>query len=279
MLHVIATDLDGTLLDSEHKIADFTALTLRELSARGVQLVIATGRHFLDVRGIREVIGVDAYLITSNGARVHDAHDNEIFAENVDPAIVRTLLQPEFTAGTLANLYVDEGWLVDRECPELIGTYYQDSGFGYQVTDFSRHSGEGVAKVLYIADHATLERIEALILERFGDELYITFSAHDCLEIMAPTVSKGHALTAVLARLGVDAEHCAAFGDGQNDIELLAVAGHGHIMANASPKLKAAHPALPVIGSNHEHGVATRLRELFALPALTDNGVLRDSHT
>lgn len=268
MLHAIATDLDGTLLGANHSLSEPTTRTLRELSALGVKFIIATGRHFLDVRGIREVIGVDAYLITSNGARVHDGDDNEIFAENVDPDIVRALLQPEFTAGTLANLYIDEGWLVERECPELIGVYYQDSGFSYQVCDLPNHSGEGVAKVLYIADHDTLLQVEALILERFADAVYVTFSARDCLEVMAPTVSKGHALTEVLARLGVDREHCAAFGDGQNDITLLEVAGQGYIMANASPKLKEAHPELPVIGSNHEHGVATRLRELFSLPPL-----------
>ncbi|WP_028454179.1 Cof-type HAD-IIB family hydrolase [Chitinilyticum litopenaei] len=265
MLHAIATDLDGTLLDADHKIADFTAQTLRELHARDIQIIIATGRHFLDVRGIRDVIGVDAYLITSNGARVHDAEDNELLADNLEPHIVRALLQEEFTAGTLANLYVDEGWLVDRECPELIGTYYQDSGFGYQVRKLAAHDGSGVAKVLYIAEHAHLQGIEERILERFADEVYITFSAHDCLEVMAPTVSKGHALTEVLGRLGIDAEHCIAFGDGQNDIEMLAVAGHAYVMANASPKLKAAHPQLPVIASNNEHGVAQQLRALFAL--------------
>ncbi|MBE9608472.1 Cof-type HAD-IIB family hydrolase [Chitinilyticum piscinae] len=268
MLHAIATDLDGTLLGADHSLSEPTKQTLRELSSQGVKFIIATGRHFLDVRGIREVIGVDAYLITSNGARVHDGADVEIFAENVEPDIVRALLQPEFTAGTLANLYIDEGWLVERECPELIGVYYQDSGFSYQVADLQNHSGEGVAKVLYIAEHETLLRTEALILERFGDEVYVTFSAADCLEVMAPTVSKGHALTEVLARLRVDREHCVAFGDGQNDITLLEVAGQGYIMANASPKLKAAHPEMPVIGSNAEHGVAVQLRKLFGLPAM-----------
>lgn len=260
---MIVTDLDGTLLDSEHKVDPYTAETFRTLAANGINITIATGRHFLDVKGIRSVLGVPAHLITSNGARVHAPDDQEIYAENVDPALARTLMQPEFSAGALLNAYVDEGWLVERECPELVGVYYKDSGFGYQVCDLKNHSGEGMAKILYIGEHAALTAIEAKILAQFGDQVYITFSAHDCLEVMAPTVSKGHALQAVLTRLDSDKAHCVAFGDGQNDIEMLGVAGTAFVMANASDKLKAAHPNLPVIGSNEQHGVATQLRSMF----------------
>lgn len=265
MRTMIVSDLDGTLLDKEHKVDAFTAETLQTLAAQGYAITIATGRHFLDVRGIRAALGVPAHLITSNGARVHDPEDREIYAENIEPELARALMQPDVSSGSLLNAYVDEGWLVERECEELVGVYYKDSGFGYQVCDLAAHSGEGIAKILYIGEHQALTEIESRILARYGDEVYITFSAHDCLEVMAPTVSKGHALTAVLARLGIDAEHCCAFGDGQNDIEMLAVAGQGFVMANASPKLKAAHPNLPVIGSNEQHGVASQLRKMFNL--------------
>jgi Cof subfamily protein (haloacid dehalogenase superfamily) len=265
MQTMIVTDLDGTLLDSEHKVDPYTAETFQALAAQGFHIAIATGRHFLDVQGIRSVLGISAHLITSNGARVHAPNDEEIYAENIEPALARTLLQPEFSAGSLLNVYVDEGWLVERECPELIGTYYKDSGFGYQVVNLAQHNGEGVAKILYIGEHDVLHAIEEKIIAQYGSDVYITFSAHDCLEVMAPTVSKGHALTAVLARLGIDAEHCIAFGDGQNDIEMLSVAGQAFVMENASPKLKQAHPELPVIGSNQKHGVAAQLRSMFKL--------------
>jgi Cof subfamily protein (haloacid dehalogenase superfamily) len=265
MQKMIVSDLDGTLLDIEHKVDAYTAATFQALAAQGVNITIATGRHFLDVKGIRESLGVSAHLITSNGARVHDPDNNEIFAENLEPELARALLQPEISTGTLLNVYVDEGWLVERDCPELVGVYYKDSGFNYQVVDLKAHSGEGIAKILYIADHAALTAVEAKIIDQYGDEVYITFSADDCLEVMAPTVSKGHALTEVLGRLGIDAAHCYAFGDGQNDIQMLAVAGYPFVMSNASPKLKTAHPHAPVIGSNNEHGVAEQLRKIFTI--------------
>ncbi|KAF0813012.1 Pyridoxal phosphate phosphatase YigL [Andreprevotia sp. IGB-42] len=264
MPHVIASDLDGTLLDANHTVDAYTAQTLQTLEAQGVRFIIATGRHYRDVRGIRDVLGIRAYLVTSNGARVHDPDNRLVHAENLEPEYARALCQPEFAAGTRLNIYLDDDWLIDAEDEWLAGLH-QDSGFTYQVSDLTQHSGEGVAKVLYIADHEYLLGLEARIRERFGDALYVTFSMPDCLEIMAPTVSKGHALTVVLGELGFGAEDCAAFGDGLNDLEMLQTAGLPFLMGNANPKLVAQLPDVPQIGSNNEEGVARHLRQLFGL--------------
>src|SRR5262245_61830072 len=120
MYQVIASDLDGTLLNAEHQADPITSATLRELEARGVHLIIATGRHYCDVRGIREAIGIDAHLITSNGARVHAPDNTLIHSENIPADLVRALVQPEFSAGTLTNLYLDEDWLISEPCDWLL---------------------------------------------------------------------------------------------------------------------------------------------------------------
>jgi HAD superfamily hydrolase (TIGR01484 family) len=100
MYSVIATDLDGTLLHSDHTLDPFTAETVRTLAARGIEIIIATGRHYRDVAGIRDLLGVDAYLITSNGARVHAPGDHCVYSRNIDPAFVRRLVQPDLAGGS-----------------------------------------------------------------------------------------------------------------------------------------------------------------------------------
>ncbi|GGP26293.1 Cof-type HAD-IIB family hydrolase [Silvimonas amylolytica] len=262
MYQVIASDLDGTLLNADHMVDAYTAETLRLLQAQGVHFVIATGRHYLDVRGIRDVLGVRAYLITSNGARVHDWDNRLVYAENLEPEVARQLLQAEFSEGTHLNVYLDEQWLAGSHA-QWLADLHQDSGFSYELADLPNHSGEGIAKVLYIGEHEHLLTVEEKLIERFGDELYVTFSMPDCLEVMAPTVSKGHALTAVLAELGIPATDCIAFGDGPNDIQLLQTAGHPFVMGNANPRLTDALPNVPQIGLNTEAGVAHQLRKLF----------------
>ncbi|WP_432719647.1 Cof-type HAD-IIB family hydrolase [Jeongeupia wiesaeckerbachi] len=262
MYQVIASDLDGTLLDGDHTASAFTAQTLQTLQARGIPLIIATGRHYCDVRGIRAALGIRAHLITSNGARIHDPDNQLMYARNIAPAIVREMMQPEFSEGASVNLYLDEEWLIGAPNERLMDMH-KDSGFTYRVDDLPKHSGEGVAKVLYIAEPAHLAKIEARLYERFGHGLYITYSLPDCLEIMAPTVSKGHALQVVLDSLQLPMAHCVAFGDGLNDLDMLGTAGHPFMMANANAKLVALLPEVPQIGLNTDAAVALKLRELF----------------
>ncbi|HGL4262017.1 Cof-type HAD-IIB family hydrolase [Burkholderia dolosa] len=273
MYKVIATDLDGTLLNGEHQLDPYTIETFRRLDREGLQFVIATGRHYADVAGIRNVLGIRPYLITSNGARVHAPDDTTIHAQNIDPAIVRALVQPA-VAGThgrvIVNLFTDDGWLIDRDAPHLLA-FHQDSGFRYEVIDVASHDGADIAKVLYIGEPADLAVVAERMRVQFGDALYVTYSLPDCLEVMTANVSKGRALRAVLARIGVDAGHCIAFGDNMNDIDLLETAGHAFMMNNANPDLIARLPHIPRIGNNFEAGVARHLRRLFSLEDSVDD--------
>jgi len=262
MYQLIASDLDGTLLNGEHMVDAYTAETLRTLEERGVQFVIATGRHYLDVMGIRDVLGIRAHLITSNGARIHSPDNELIHAEDIPANLVKELSQAEFSAGTLLNFYLDDAWLIDQHSQYLLDMH-QDSGFTYRIEDLANHNGHGVPKILYIGNHAHLLEVESKLRERFGNTLYITFSMPDCLEVMAASVSKGHALQVVLDRLSLKREQCIAFGDGQNDLELLQTAGHPRLMSNANPRLIAALPNVVQIGSNEESGVAKHLRSAF----------------
>ncbi|MCO8632695.1 Cof-type HAD-IIB family hydrolase [Burkholderia multivorans] len=270
MYKVIATDLDGTLLNSDHQLDPYTIETVRRLDRDGVQFVIATGRHYADVAGIRDVLGIRPYLITSNGARVHAPDDTTIHAQDIDPAIVRRLVLPEVAGAhgrVIVNLFTEHGWLIDRDAPHLL-EFHQDSGFRYEVIDMLAHDGADIAKVLYIGEPADLAIVAEQMRVQFGDALYVTYSLPDCLEVMTANVSKGRALRAVLGRLGVDAGHCVAFGDNMNDIDLLETAGHAFMMNNANPDLIARLPHIPRIGNNFDAGVARHLRTLFALEDL-----------
>ena len=78
MYRVVASDLDGTLLSPDHTLSPYAKETLKLLTARGVNFVFATGRHHVDVGQIRDNLEIKSYMITSNGARVHDTDGNLI---------------------------------------------------------------------------------------------------------------------------------------------------------------------------------------------------------
>jgi len=266
MYSIIATDLDGTLLNTDHQVDPFTVETVRELQARGVRFIIATGRHYRDVVGIRKVLGIDAYLITSNGARIHAPDNERIYARDLAPAAVRRLVQPDLAGSerVIVNLFADDAWLIDRHAPELLA-FHQDSGFDYDVMDLREHNGENIAKVLYIGEPDDLKVTAANLEREFGDSIYVTYAMHDCLEVMTSDVSKGRALQFVLDRLDIDTAHCVAFGDNMNDIDLLETAGRPFMMNNANPALIKRLPNVPRTGNNFEAGVAHQLRALFGM--------------
>jgi Cof subfamily protein (haloacid dehalogenase superfamily) len=267
MYKVIATDLDGTLLNADHQVDPFTVETVRKLEKDGLKFVIATGRHYCDVAGIRDLLGINPYLITSNGARIHAPDNSVLHADDLPPEIVRRLVLPEIV-GThgrvIVNLFADQDWLIDRDAPELL-EFHQDSGFTYHVTDLPGHDGVDIAKALYIGEPADLAYVSANLAREFGDALYVTYSLPNCLEVMTSTVSKGRALRVVLDLLDVDASQCVAFGDNMNDVDMLETAGHPFMMNNANPDLIALLPNVPRIGNNFEAGVAHHLRKLFSM--------------
>ncbi|WP_295383915.1 Cof-type HAD-IIB family hydrolase [uncultured Thiodictyon sp.] len=262
MVQLIVCDLDGTLLTPEHRLGDYTRSVLERVRAQGLEVILASGRHFQDIRTLADQLGRHGCLISSNGAAVHDRHQHLVDCQPLDPADARALINQCVPAEVHVNCYRTDDWLVDRPEPYLL-QFHQASGFGYRVVDLAAIDGTGVLKVFFYATPQRLRPLEHAIQARFGDRVHTTFSLPVTLEVMARGVSKGAALADVAGRLGIGLDAVLAFGDGMNDLELLQCAGTGILMANADPRLRAALPALQVIGSNAEESVARYLEGLF----------------
>ena len=242
MYQVVASDLDGTLLSPDHTLSPYAKETLKLLTARGINFVFATGRHHVDVGQIRDNLEIKSYMITSNGARVHDLDGNLIFAHNLDRDIASDLFgvvndNPDI----ITNVYRDDEWFMNRHRPEEM-RFFKEAVFQYALYEPGLLEPEGVSKVFFTC---------------------VSFSTLTCLEVMAGGVSKGHALEAVAKKLGYSLKDCIAFGDGMNDAEMLSMAGKGCIMGSAHQRLKDLHPELEVIGTNADDAVPHYLRKLY----------------
>lgn len=265
MYKFIVSDLDGTLLNGDHVISDYTKNVLRKLTQQGIYFIFATGRHHQDVNAIKNNLGVDAYMITSNGARVHNHYNELIFSENIDPALVTEIVAFTTThfSHISTNLYNDDGWLSQDDVSDF-EEFFQDSRFNYTRFDLNSCLQHNVAKFFFTADtHEDLQPLNAALKARWADKLNISYSTMTCLEVMAKNVSKGHALERVVTQLDYQLTDCIAFGDGFNDTEMLTMSGKGCIMQNAPQQLKDHLPNLEVIGSNINDGVSTYLSQLF----------------
>ncbi|QKJ89136.1 Pyridoxal phosphate phosphatase YigL [Paramixta manurensis] len=264
MYHIVASDLDGTLLSPDHRLTPYTKETLKLLTARDVHFVFATGRHHIDVSQMRDNLEIEAFMITSNGARVHNTAGDLIFSHNLDEDIAHDLFAVKYDdPEILTNVYRNDEWYLSRHRPEE-NKYFIESEFTYRVFEPGMLETDGISKVFFTCDDAErLVPLEQALIARWGDRVNVSFSFPTCLEVMAGGVSKGHALEEVAKLLGYSLKECVAFGDGLNDKEMLTMSGKGCIMRNAHQRLKDLLPEMEVIGSNAEDAVPHYLRQLF----------------
>lgn len=185
MYHVVASDLDGTLLSPDHLLTPYAKETLKLLTQRDVHFVFATGRHHIDVAQIRDSLEISAFMITSNGARVHNTEGELIFTHNLDADIARDLYNIEHhNPDILTNVYLNDDWYMNRESPAQ-KEFFRESVFNYQVFEPALLPTEGVCKVYFTCeDHDKLLILEEAINARWGDRVNVSFSFPTCLEVM-----------------------------------------------------------------------------------------------
>lgn len=263
----VVSDLDGTLLNAEHTIGQFTIDTLHKVREKGVDIALATGRKYEDVAFFAKKIGIsDMMFITSNGARIHDSTGQLLYQNSLPADIAHEILNTPFDRSKIcANTYQDAGWFINIDIPAL-AKYHQDSGFTYQVVDFNQHNLSGMEKLFFIARKPEdLLDLEHYLRDKYGDVTEIVYSSLLCLEVMNKNVSKSNGIRSVIQNRDYTLQDCIAFGDGMNDEKMLCDVGKGCVMANANPALKKVTPHLEQIGCHQHEAVASYLRAIFAI--------------
>jgi len=234
----IVSDMDGTLLNEHHVIGDFTAQTLEHLYDNKVDIILATGRNYFDVSSILKKTKVkEAVLITSNGAQAHNLQGELLLNNALPEEIAYQVMNLPFDDNRVCvNSYQADGWFINKDIPELY-KYHKDSGFLYEVVDFKQHHGRDTEKVFFIGKApADLVELEQRLRQDFGERISLTYSTPICLEVMNKNVSKATALAQVIEQREYGLQDCIAFGDGMNDVEMLAEVGKGCMMGNADPR-------------------------------------------
>ncbi|MFP8966948.1 HAD family hydrolase [Pokkaliibacter sp. CJK22405] len=262
---LIVSDMDKTLLNADHALAPLTLQTLRELHALGHVITLASGRHHQDLASYRQQLGFPTYVISSNGAHLYQPDDQLISETLIEPELVKAASALPLDEAIGMSIYTRDGWLINRPDPEL-AELHQHTAFRYEVTPgIYGYDGDDAAKLLYAGTPEQLAVQEGRLRENFEGKLHITYSQPHYLEVMAPGVNKGTALSRLLEELSLTTADCHVFGDNLNDLEMLQLADHAHVMANAHPQLAGQIPHAKIIGHHDEEGVARQLRASFNL--------------
>ena len=258
-IKVVISDLDGTLLNSDHTISAYTKSVFQELHKQNYLIIVATGRHHLDAMAIVNNLGFPVYLVTSNGARIHSPQRELLYSFNMNGESVKSVLALDIDPDITTVLFRETVWQTSKTNKKL-NAFQKDLVYPPEVVNFAELEDFNAIKIFFTHDdHQKLVDLQDRILETHSDDFHHAFSLPICLEFMDKSVDKSVAISKILEKEGYAFEQAISFGDGFNDEKMLEAAGIGLIMGNAPENLKTKLPHLEVISSNNEDGVARYL--------------------
>ncbi|UFP96329.1 HAD-IIB family hydrolase [Gloeobacter morelensis] len=260
-----AFDLDGTLLDTHHRLTPATVRAVRRVEASGVRVLLATARTVGAIRPYLELLATPGLVVAHNGALVCDTATGAIpFRCAVDRQVALAAVQTALAGGLAVHFNGDERVYAFAPHP-LSRSYGQELGITLDYPEAGCAPPEDPVSVLVIGEFAPLDALRTQLAcafaERFAAVLAPWKERIWRLQLRAPATSKGAAVFAVARTLGIIPTEVLAFGDNLNDSELIAGCGLGIAMGNAVLELQELADFVTL--DNAREGVARALEVLF----------------
>jgi Cof subfamily protein (haloacid dehalogenase superfamily) len=272
-IQLISMDIDGTLLDSHGKLPEENARAIAEASARGIEIVLSTGRRFDFARGIADALPCDLHLIVNNGSLIKsksgETHQRLLLPSDTARRVLDAT--PEFRAGAAVvfdrlggkQLILEH---INWDDPLRGGYFRRNREFLAESVPLAAClNGEDPIQVMYVGGcQAVRAAMQALETLAFAGEYTLALAEYEqrnlsILDVLRRGVTKGAALAEWARRRGIARENVMAIGDNWNDREMLEFAGLPVVMGNSIQDLKSRGWAVTL--SNDEGGVACAIRK------------------
>jgi hydroxymethylpyrimidine pyrophosphatase-like HAD family hydrolase len=287
-LHLIAVDIDGTLLNPQFQISEADLAALQRAHGEGIEVILVTGRRHAFALPIAQQLGFDLWLISSNGAITRSLAGKTFHRDLLPHPTCRELVRvmQEFrgqTVLTFDGAFDSEGagTIVIEHLRELEGS----------IKRWLEKNMEYIRFVIPIEDALTTDPVQAMFCGPVGlmqqalgvlggcglpiTVLRTEYPGRDLsiVDVLNAGCSKGHALERWANYRGIKREQVMAVGDNYNDIEMLTFAGRPFIMGNASEELLGRGWTLT--RSNAESGVAAAIEAVLGGKSLEAVGAKR----
>lgn len=264
---MIASDLDGTFFGKNHQPTLENIVAAKKAAQLGIQLVFATGRPARWLDGLDALKPEHPRIVSSNGAVIYDLQTERVLHSKLLPRETTLDFTEELREAmpgvTLAMEY-QYGWAHTPGYQPSVSDLVRPLLISDNVAEMFDYAP--VVKILAIhpdLDTHTMANIAFPISDGRLNGVFSMMLDAGLLEWTALGVSKASALEIILDETGISADEMVAFGDMPNDLEMLELAGHPYVMANAHPTLL--EMGYPVAGLNTESGYAHTLTKILPI--------------
>ncbi|SHI29800.1 Cof-type HAD-IIB family hydrolase [Pseudobutyrivibrio xylanivorans] len=261
---IVFSDIDGTLLNSNHRMSENTENAIKNLKRQGIPFVIVTARGPSGVYPIFRRYNFVAPIICYSGALILGEDGEIIFSKGISKSTVSSLIRVITEEGwdCTWNVYTMDDWIVNDKSDERV--IKEENIVEVQSTKGSVDdipNGMEIGKFLCMCNPDEIDEIEAVLKKKYPS-LSIVKSSDILLEVMEKGVNKGIAVEMFCEKLNINKIDAVAFGDHYNDIEMLKTVGAPFLMENAPEDMKA---DFNITSSNDEEGVFQALKKIGLL--------------
>ncbi|MCR5732712.1 MAG: Cof-type HAD-IIB family hydrolase [Sphaerochaetaceae bacterium] len=265
MYKLILTDVDGTLIHSDWTIGEKTKEALQRADRMGLRVVISTGRFLKGVDFLGTELGIKPIYSTINGAMIKDGEDY-LFVDPISRDAYERAARVAQGSVRCLMAFGENRYCINSDDYffDLQARFFNLEGIRMDLTDYDaveKALGSPVLKLL-VKDKES-EPVDIMFNKLsesgIGDVATLVKSGTSILEVLAKGTSKGKSVTVLSEHFGIPKEEIIAFGDFDNDIDMLKEAGLGIGMANGSKALLEVADYITL--SNDEDGIATALEK------------------
>lgn len=267
-IKLIAMDIDGTLLDGHAQVPEKNAQAVAEAAARGIEIVLVTGRRFDFARPIADALPCDLHLIVSNGALIKsksgETHQQLLLPNQTARRVIESTEAYRANAAVIFDRPMERQVILEKvewDDPLRGGYFRKNRGYIAEVSPLVNClNGEDPIQVMFTGGcqpiRKAMRELAALPIAADFTLALTEYEQRDfsILDVLRPGVTKGVALKEWARRRGIAREEIMALGDNWNDREMLEFAGLPVLMGNSVAELKSLGWA--VTSSNDECGVA-----------------------
>lgn len=260
---MIFCDIDGTLIDSGHRISIDTRLKIQELYRAGVLFILVSARMPSGIVPLQRELGISAPIVCYNGALILNAQKEPIKTIGIErekAMCIDAFIKTEWNH-ICSSTYSYDDWITDDIHNKWIKQEQNITGsvpLGNVISEFilpKRH----IHKILCMGEVEAILELNAALKERFP-EVSVYCSKGTYLEIMAGDVSKSKAVKFLCKNYEISIEATVSFGDNFNDVDMLLSTGTSYTMGNAPEEVK--RLARNITLDNDHEGVLVGLNQL-----------------
>ena len=266
MYKMLCLDVDGTLLNSNHKISKGTKEAIKRLSKeKDVRIILVSARMPKGIVFLQKELEIKEPIICYSGSLVLDKDYNIISNQYIKFNQVKEIVEEAQRCKVHVSLYKDDNWIID-DIDKWAQIEADITGIKPEIINFGKMANStkyanGLNKILLIGDDSKISEIYKKLNIKFTKDLNIYPSKSNYLEIMNKDVSKTLAIKQLLDLYKIDRLEVIAIGDNFNDIDMLKFAEVGIAMGNAPNEVK--EISNDVTSCNDEDGIVKAINKYF----------------